>query len=330
MRPARILLLRLRMAGDLILATPVFAALRRAFPDARIDLLVERRHLDLVDENPDLTAAIPLDRGAAGLVAALRSLRAASYDLCIDLHSIPKTAWLARLSGARWRTGFAYPDRAFLYTRAVAPPATQFSEHAVETLMRLVAPLGVVARPGRPVMRSAGGAAAAARLVAERIGAGRRFALLHVAPSNRYKRWAPERYGELSRALAARGVVPALVGGPADRDFAAEIVRHADGAPVSLVGETTFKSLRELIRAALLYVGPDSGPAHIAATTRTPAVVLFGPTPPATFAPPSPLVRPVLAPPPCHPCRQKGCAPGDYRCMDIPVGAVLETINDLI
>lgn len=329
MRPARILLIRLRMAGDLILATPVFAALRRAFPDARIDLLVERRHLDLVDENPDLSGTVALDRGVRPLLRVLRALREASYDFCIDLHSIPKTAWIARLSGARRRIGFRYPDRAFLYTETVPPPS-QFTEHAVVTLLRLVAPLGVFAHPGRAIMRSAGGAEEASRLAAGRIGAGARYALLHVAPSNRYKRWEASACAELSRGLLARGLVPALIGGAADRPFAEEILAAAGDGVVSLVGETSFKSLRELIRAAALYVGPDSGPAHIAATTPTPAVILYGPTTPATFGPFRPGIVHVGREVPCRPCRQKGCAPGDYRCMAIPAAEVLEKIDGLL
>lgn len=332
MRPARILVIRLRMAGDLILTTPALAALRRAFPDAEIDLLVERRLRELVDENPALTRVIPLDPGAGSIISTLNYMRARSYDFAIDFHSIPKTAWLAFLSGARYRLGYRWPDRGFLYTEAVEPPAA-FSEHSVTTSMRLLAPLGIAAHPGRALMRSSGGEADARRLLSERLVprlGPRGFALVHVAPSNRYKRWPAERCADFARGLAERGFLPALTGGAADAPYADEIARRSGGATVSLAGATSFKSLRELARRAALYVGPDSGPAHVAATTAVPLVVLYGPTAPITFGPFRPGVAHVALDLPCRPCRQKGCAPGDYRCMEIPAAAALGAVDRLL
>ncbi len=107
------------MIGDIVLSTPILAALRRAHPEARIDLLVESAYRELVEEHPALDAVIPYERGC--FLGCARELRRRNYDLAIDLHSIPRTAWLARLSGAPRRIGFAYPGRGFLFTDRIDP-----------------------------------------------------------------------------------------------------------------------------------------------------------------------------------------------------------------
>jgi len=324
----RILVLRLRMIGDIVLSTPILAALRRARPEARIDFLVESAYRELVDENPDLDEVIPYERGR--FIACARELRRRNYDLAVDLHSVPRTAWLARLSGAPRRVGFDYPGRGFLFTDRVDPTPPR-PVHSVEQMMRLLAPLGIDRHPGRVFMRSSRGAAAAEAWLAPRAG-GRRAAILHIAPSNPFKRWPAERTAELARALAGRGLFPVLVGGPKDRPAAEAIAAESGAGAAAMTGELGLAALRELIARAALFVGPDSGPAHIAATTRTPMVVLYGPTRPERFRPYRvDAIRFVeRGDLPCRPCRQKRCVTGDYRCMELPVEAVLEAARKVL
>jgi len=102
---------------------------------------------------------------------------------------------------------------------------------------------------------------------------------------------------------------------------AAEARQLAGGAAARIVrtGEFDLAELRALVDRAALYIGGDSGPLHIAATTRTPIVALFGPTLPERSMPwrdPAIGARAVDAGPlPCRPCHQRNCVPGDFRCL---------------
>lgn len=320
----RILAIRLRMIGDLILTTPALAALRRGFPRGRIELLVAEEYRELVEENPALDEIIPFRRGEG--FRLIRELRRRRYEIVVDFHSIPRTAWLAWLTGAPCRIGFAYPDRSWLYTHALPPPR-QFSRHSVETLASLLRPLGIFRHPGRVLMRSRAGESGAASLRRELGLLPGKYACLHAVPSNRFKRWPAPSYAALARGLTARGLTPLLLGTAADGVFLDEI-RACSGLDLpSAAGRSGLAETRELIRHCALFVGPDSGPAHLAATTNVPLVVLYGPTPPGTFAPWRPGVLTVEGEAPCRPCRQKQCIPGDFRCMEIPLDRVRTAVD---
>lgn len=323
----RILAIRLRMIGDIILTTPALSALRQGFPNAEIDLLVAENFQPLVAEHPALDRLIPFRRGET--LKLIRDLRANRYDIVIDFHSIPRTAWLARATGAPCRIGFHYPDRGWLYTHPVQPPP-QFTAHSVETLCSLLKPLGIFRHPGRVLMRSTGAVSTVDSLLQRYQLKEREFACLHAVPSNRFKRWPAASYAGLAEALAARGLQPVILGGGGDDEFIAQIQSAAVVPLISMAAQTSLLETREVIRRAALFVGPDSGPAHIAATTSVPLVVLYGPTPPTTFQPWRPGVVTVEGMAPCRPCRQKNCLPGDYRCMEIPLENVLAAVDDAL
>src|SRR5687767_13387753 len=121
----KILLIRLRLIGDVVFTTPIPRALKRVFPDAHVAYLVEPDAAPVVTGNPHLDEVIvaPRPRGLARLVGDLRlarSLRRRRYDLVIDLHGGPRSAWLALLSGAPRRIGYQIKGRTWMYTRAVA------------------------------------------------------------------------------------------------------------------------------------------------------------------------------------------------------------------
>jgi heptosyltransferase-1 len=106
-----------------------------------------------------------------------------------------------------------------------------------------------------------------------------------------------------------------LVGSAQDIPRADEIRTLSPHAVLSLAGDFNLAELRELIGRAALFVGPDSGPMHIAASTPTPIVALFGPTLPANFSPWQALATLVEKPYDCRPCRQRKCVSGDVRCL---------------
>ena len=122
-----ILLIRLRLIGDVVFTTPMPRVLKRVFPGSRITYLVEPAAAPVVKGNPHLDEVIvaPRPAGLARMVADLRlarQLRRSRYDLVIDLHGGPRSAWLALATGARQRIGYVIQGRTWMYTRSVARP----------------------------------------------------------------------------------------------------------------------------------------------------------------------------------------------------------------
>jgi lipopolysaccharide heptosyltransferase II len=334
----KILLIRLRLIGDVVFTTPAIRALRRRFPDARLSYLVEPEAAPVVRGNPHLDDVIVAPR-PAGLkrlgfdLALARRLRAARFDLVIDFHGGPRSSWLAWASGAPKRVGYVVRGRSWMYTDRVARPRELRARHSVENQWDLVAALGLdppdrardpVEMPEDPE---------AARSIARQLGAAgvgdlSEAIVLHVSAGNPFRRWPADAFVELivelARADPGRRIV--VTSGPSDAAAATAIQEAArlrlgtqGSQVVSGCGEFTLPELRALIAHAALFIGGDSGPLHVAATTRVPVVGLYGPTLPARSAPwrdpASPSEAADVEGLSCRPCDQRRCEPGDFRCL---------------
>ena len=341
----RILLVRLRPIGDVVFTTPLIGALRRHYPDAYIAYVVEPTAAPILDRHPDLNELIVVPRGR-GLsrvredVTMARRLAGGRFDIAIDLHGGPRSAWFTWASRAPTRIGYTIAGRTWMYTRAV-PRARQLEpRHSVMNQWDLLVPLGIPAPdPARDPVRMVTDVHADAR-VAERlaragVGAEHTLVVIHVSASNRFKRWPEASFVSLVVALAREDVSRRIViiSGPSDVDgarrIAAEATRQlADATSLPDIGPLDLGELRALIARAAVYIGGDSGPLHVAATTTVPVVELLGPTLAERSSPwrdPQWFTEIVDAGPlPCRPCRERTCAPGDFRCLTrIESGRVL-------
>lgn len=353
-RPERILLIRLRLIGDVVFTTPAVAALRQQFPEARITYLVERAAEPVVRHNPHIDHLIVAERprGLRRLAYDLRlakRLRAAGFDLVIDFHGGPRSAWLTRATGAPRRIGYQMPGRAWAYTtrlpwsRALVPP-----RHSVQNQWDLLAPLGVGAPEiGQPPVEMPADDEAAAtvrrRLGAAGVGDRDRIVVMHVSAGNPFRRWPPEHFARVAAELARRETSRRIIitSGPSESDAAdaiATTAQHLAGdaaAGIVRCGEFDLSELRALVARAALFVGGDSGPLHVAATSSVPIVALFGPTLPERSMPWRPAAARAIAvdggPLPCRPCHQRSCVPGDFRCLTrIDPERVLTAAEDLL
>jgi lipopolysaccharide heptosyltransferase I len=283
----RLLIVRLGSLGDLIHTLPAVAALRRAHPAAEIDWLVDAVHQPFLDLVPVVSSVVALrDRSAAAWLETRRRLRARRYDVAIDFQGLIKSAALARLSGARDVVGFERaslrePAAAWFYKRRVAAGDRQ---HVIAKNLELAAALG--ARASRlefPIAEVDSPVASAAAA-----GAGRAFAILNPGAAWPNKRWPPDRFGAVARAIADRqGLSSVVIWGPDEQGLAQAVV-DASGGVASLAPPTGIPDLVAIARASRLMVSGDTGPLHIAAAVGTPAVALFGPTDPARNGPWSP------------------------------------------
>jgi lipopolysaccharide heptosyltransferase II len=350
----KILVIRLRLVGDVVFTTPAVAAIRQRFPDATLSYLVERTAEPVVRHNPHLDHVIIAERprGVGRLLYDARlalQLRGERFDTVIDFHGGPRSAWLTRATGAPTRIGYAAPGRGWVYThrvpwtRSLVPP-----RHSVLSQWALVAPLGIPPpESGCPPVEmaedSAAVAAVDARLRAARVADDTPIIVVHVSAGNPFRRWPPQHFARVVSALVRQDPTRRIIitSGPSERGAADAIANDAArlageaAAAILRCGEFDLSELGALVRRAALYIGGDSGPLHIAATTRVPIVALFGPTLAARSMPwRDSAARSIAVEPgplPCRPCHQRRCEPGDFRCLtQLGPERVIEAAEELL
>ena len=348
----KILLIRLRLIGDVIFTTPIPRALKRVFPDAHLTYLVEPAAAPVVAHTPsvDDVMIVPRRRGAQRIVddgkLAWR-LRQRRFDLVLDLHGGPRSSWLAFATGAPQRIGYAIKGRSWMYTTAVARPRELRARHSVVNQWDLLEAIrlgpgdarrygagswpGGAADPIRDAVEMpldpAADRAIGRRLEAAGVDSAHELVVAHVSAGNPFRRWPEPHFTSVLTALAKAGPQRRIIvsSGPSDREAANRITAAArtalgpDAGRIVAFGEFDLAELRALVGRSRLFVGGDSGPLHIAATTRTPVVGLYGPTLAERSAPwrdPAiPTISLGIEGLPCRPCEQRVCEPGDFRCL---------------
>jgi ADP-heptose:LPS heptosyltransferase len=320
-----------------VFTTPAIRALRRAFPDAHLSYIVEPAAAPVVLGNPHLDAVIvaPRVRGWRGLLGDLalgRRLRAQRFDVAIDFHGGPRASLLAWLSGAPVRIGYEIVGRSWMYTQRIGRPRELRPRHSVENQWDLLRALGVP--PPEPAVDrvemtvdATVAATIANRLAAAGVRDDDRLIVMHVSAGNPFRRWPIDHFIALAARLVSsdprRRII--VTSGPSEHDAAERVIGGAraalgtEGRNVLSCGEFSLAELRALVERAALFIGGDSGPLHIAATSGVPIVGLYGPTLPVRSAPWRDETLRTAAvdagPLPCRPCDQRVCAPGDFRCL---------------
>ncbi len=313
MNPRRILLVRLSALGDVVNTLPSLSALREAYPSVHLGFAVEDRCAGVVEGHPavDSVHVYPRRRWdrmrrrpwlwldlLAEAWTYLRGIRGQDYDVVLDFQGNLKGALHSRFSGAGVRVGYARgycKEGNWLFSNRRAEPATP-RQNRVEKFLGLLAPLGVFPRAIRYQLPEPASSRdrVAAWLRGEGLAPGA-YAVLHPGTSEagRLKRWPAERFAEVARGLPGPSVV---TWGPSERALAGEVVAASGGAARLGPETSSLTDLSELLRAARLFVGADSGPLHLASAAGTPSVALFGPKDPAVYAPWNPRSRVLYRP----------------------------------
>ncbi|MBI3146961.1 MAG: putative lipopolysaccharide heptosyltransferase III [Betaproteobacteria bacterium] len=326
---ARVLVIKLRHHGDVLLSSPVFAALKAQAPHLEIDALVYADTAPLLAHHPAIREVHRIDRAwkRAGLGIQAReewrlyrALRAARYDLLIHLTEHPRGAWLSRLLRPRWAVARVQADRSRWWTGSFThlyPLPRTTPRHTVEGHLDALRRLGVFPRAEDKRVVLVPGEAAQKRIEQELAGAGLQGrAFLHVHPGSRwlFKCWPMERFAALLQGLAASGWALVVTAAPDPREAALiETLRASvdEAAYFGLAGRLSLLELAALTQRARLFVGVDSAPMHIAAAMGTPTVALFGPSGEREWGPwqvPSRVL--VSTQHPCRPCALDGCGGG--------------------
>jgi len=337
----RILVAQTSFLGDVVLSTPVCAAVKRCRPGAHVTMWVRPDTAGILTDHPHVDAVVVDDKRSRargfGSLRTLRRLRAGQFDLVLALHKSFRTAWLLAAAGVPRRIGFRQSAGWFLYHRRVDRDATR---HDVERNLSILAgldidPATVVSRP-----LVAYSADALDRLYAALTahGVALNAPLVAVAPGSAWatKRWTVDGYGALLRGLGAQlGATPLLLGAPGDAEYATAVHHAAGGVGVNLVGQTDLGMLVAAIDRSLVLVTNDSAPMHLAVARGTPVVAIFGPTTPAQgYGPYTDRALVVERELPCRPCSRHGgarCPIGTHACMkEIGVHDVQAAVTALL
>jgi len=291
--PRRILLIKLRHHGDVLLATPVAHTLRRRFPDAKIDMLVYHETAPMLAGNPDLHTVYTLNRQLRGLTKRRAELSLGwqlyrqGYDWVIHLSDQWNGAVLARLCGQQQGIGFDYPKRrtapwARLFTQ-LAPLAASNTCHTVEQNLLSLTPLGITAQgeERRCIMAIRPVDHASVRLLLASLGVQGEYLLVHPASRWFFKCWEDDRFAEVIQTLADAGHCLVLTCAPDPQEVAlveAILQRVKSPRVHSLAGKLSLNTLAAAIDGARLFLGVDSVPMHMAAALGKDTVALFGPS----------------------------------------------------
>jgi len=323
--PRSILVVSLRYLGDMLLATPLIGTLRAAWPGAAIDVLAIAGAEGAVEGNPDVRRAIATGRGE--FLALWRSI-GRRYDLAVIAETADRPHFCGWLAAPR-RVGLLPTQRSKRWWKA---PLLERAVESPENLARplayrkLAEALGIAWRPAMvaPTAHTADGAW---RALVGFDAAAERFAVLHVAPRFRYKRWNTPGWHALMGWLHGQGLRVVVTGGLAENEhvYVREVIAGAPAPVVNVAGRLSFAQTADLLRRAAIFVGPDTATTHLAAACGTPTVALFGPTDPRLWGP---IPRDGLAQPyekvmplqrrervallqepslDCVPCQQEGC-----------------------
>lgn len=345
----RVLVVKLRHHGDVLLASPVFTVLKNRAPHAEIDALVYADTREMLSEHPAISVLHTVDRDGkragpwkrlAQEWRLLRRLRARRYDLLIHLTENPRGAWLAYLLGVPYGVVRDYrPKRGRLwhagFSHRYRIPARP--RHTVEIHLDALRRLGIQpAAEERRLVLVAG--AQAERAVAELLG---RYGLapkgfIHIHPTSRwlFKCWEPQKNAELINALEERGerVVLTAAPEPQELEFVRQIATRLRRPVVDLSGRLSLKELAALTAQAKCFIGVDSLPMHIAAAMQTPVVALFGPSGDLEWGPWMVKARVLTSNHSCRPCGLDGCGNGKVsECLTaIGVDEVLRAVQELL
>ena len=285
-----ILLIQLKRIGDLILTTPAITGVREKFPDARITLIIseECKALALAITGVDRLLVMP--RGIAGF-GTLAKVARGGFDYCVDFTRNDRSALLVFLSRAKKRiVSFRIKVRSKFRTRFYNEfvPHRMRDMHTIDYHLALLAPLEIVDGSGAIHLELPERATAGAKELLEAHNIRKPFIIFHPGSARAEKFWDPRRWSEvIHHAGEHHDVDLVLTGGPSlfEQTHINDIKSKVRRPVVDLSGQTDLLTLAALIARARLLVTVDSAPMHLAAGTRTPQVILFGPTNPFHWRP---------------------------------------------
>lgn len=340
----KILVVKLRHHGDVLLTSPLFSYLKSHLPDSVIDALIYQETAPMLEGHPAIQTLHLYDKKWKKLsffkrwkeeIGLLRKIRKEAYDLVINLTEGDRGAIVSVVSGAKIRVGLDPEKKGFLgksrvFTHLVKSCRTP--RHTVEKNLDALRRMGLFPLPEERELSFH-----VPTETAERVShmVPQNYFVIHPVSRWKFKCWPVAHVAELIKVLHRAGQKIVLTASP-DKDemkMIADIIALCPGIPItSLAGQIDLKELASVIEQSKMLICVDSVPLHISSALKTPVVVLFGPTSDINWGPwRNPYARVVTQQMSCRPCLMDGCG-GSKRsdCLaTLPVEQVLDAIQEL-
>ena len=285
----RILVIKLRFHGDMLLTTPVISTLKQHYPDAKIDVLLYQDTIPILSENPDIHMLYGMSNrhtGAWGkmknLFTLLKKLRANQYDLVVNLTDQWSVAGIVRCLAAPVKLSHQFNHRLSSFWKNSFTVHVPFSgKHIVERSLSVLTPLGIDEYVTETTMRYDPKHWEHIHRQLQKQGVDGSYVVVQPTARQLFKCWDNDKFSQVIDAIQQRGYPVILTSGPSMDDLQCinDICQKCQSNPITqLAGKTNFPELAALIDHAALFIGVDSAPGHIAAAVHTPVISLFGPT----------------------------------------------------
>lgn len=328
----RVLVVKLRSIGDTVLSTPSLIALRRFLPHAKIDILLEDWVAPVLDGFDAVDAVIGVGKRSTDRLSVALELRRQKYDVAFNLHGGTTATMFVRASGARHWVGYSYYQYSFLYNHLLTS-ASDFwhreKTHSAEQQLALIGSVGIPV-DDRPKSRLRVTEPALSRVVARLAVSD--FAVIHPGTAFFTKQWPVANFARTAEFLSTKGISVVAVGSKGETEVLNEL-KSESRVPITIFDDLSLPEITALLSKARLFVGNDSGIAHIAAAVRTPSVVVFGSSNRDHWRPwtdaPNEIVFETL---PCQPCPGYECKEfGEPKCiLSVTPDAVLAAVESVL
>ncbi len=285
----KILLVKLRFHGDMLLTTPLISSIKSHYPDADLDVLLYTDTKPILSENPDINELYgitrkpkKLSRKLSEFYRLLKELKANKYDLVINLADQWPIAFLIKMLNTR-SIAFDFLHRQsplwkHCFTDLVAP----IGEHTIEQNISILSPLQIsVEQPKTSLHYSREHWISVKNRSAGVDVENSKYVVIQPTARQIFKCWDDDKFAIVIDHLKEKGYEVILTSGPSkeDQEMVESIAKYCINKPITaLAGNTSLLELAALIDHADLFVGVDSAPMHMAAALDTPLVCLFGAT----------------------------------------------------
>ena len=306
----KILVLKPRAIGDVLLMTPLLRAIRARYPKGTNIVATEGAAAPALERNTHVDSVWIWEHSVAGTFALIRKARAGRFDAVVDAFGNPRTAIVSILSGCRVRVGYDVRVRRFAYTHVVRRlPAGNYN---VNVQLELLKPLGIEPAGDRPQLFLSPEERSWAAEAISAAGHTNHERLVGLNPGGSWvtKRWFASRYGALARSLAGKtGTTVLVLWGPGEEEIAEKVVAIAAHPRVVAIPRCTLRQMAALIEKMALLVTNDAAAKHMAVALGVPSLALHGPTDHRAWHPPDlGLHRVAIGQAPCAPCELTRCS----------------------
>ncbi|MDO9565360.1 MAG: glycosyltransferase family 9 protein [Candidatus Desulfaltia sp.] len=326
-----ILLIQLGDIGDVVWATPTFRAVKEAYPQAEVSVLLRESFGSLLEADSHIHKIFEVKRyngnflkKAGKQLSFIRELRKERFDLVFDLRSDDRGAYMALLSGAKIRAALFYRGlkwRNCLFTHLAEPLASKEIIHgATEQSLRIVREFGIDTKDTIPKLWVYEKVKKRARQLLDGNDITTSGRLITLNPFSRwqYKEWGYEKWVQIIDWLWEEYEIPTvIVGAIEERKKSIDIVNKCKGRIYNLTGRTSLDELAGVLSFSRLHMGVDSAAPHIAAAVGTPTITIYGPSDWRDWAPIGETHSVITQDYDCVPCHQKGCdSRGISKCLE--------------